>query len=569
MKKDSFFNKSPDPNLAMISQVTNVFMSSGDTPDDDLGNLEQFQTPQVNVGTSTIPHFMENAINVAEDGDVSLSGLNEIAGVSFDTIFSPYTTYFSHPTFPKFEIPTNKTEPNSLTLNPFNPNNELSLYYAPSGSELWTHSLADTGAATSGELEKLNHPSGWLQYGHGLEFSTVGSGVYDDGPTDYNFQKDFFRRGKVEVEHVRSVGLRAPVVLTGWGFDVNDNPVPADTGDSTAFASGAFRDPSNWKSGPLDVRWDDDRKVWAAGGGPTKTYLVKMTNTYNSSHFSYEVQRSDSRSQYSRDTLSARAFDASATIYDPEAVAYTADDRNLGAFERLDFTGLEYPHYEAFIIRETKEDVGNVYYNLFTDDCQDCGHITNSGCGTQHDSSSVGNKILIENPLRQSMNVGDLAFTVKTGRKKKVNTGEFTGGSGTGASGQLETDASGNMNGVILGGGTGYTYGGFAIPSGNICTNISLTFGGGSLTDITVDPTDGFAINQTYPLAIYPNDATVATEELDIHWIVQAEFKSQQVTTHVEADGGILQTCTTLLQTQGFKSCEQCGEDLTLINNTI
>ena len=165
------------------------------------------------------------------------------------------------------------------------------------------------------------------------------------------------------------------------------------------------------------------------------------------------------------------------------------------------------------------------------------------------------------------MNVGDLAFTVKTGRKKKVNTGEFTGGSGTGASGQLETDASGNMSGVILGGGTGYTYGGFAIPSGNICTNISLTFGGGSLTDITVDPTGGFAINQTYPLAIYPNDATVATEELDIHWIVQAEFKSQQVNTHVEADGGILQTCSTIIQTQGFKSCEQCGEDLTLINN--
>lgn len=528
---------------------------------------EEDEITKVNVGSKDI-HSFEQDLTDFEDGE------DKKAGASFDSIYSPYSTFFSNEDdgLPHFERPSSTGTPsnpaNSYTLNPFNPNNELSLYYAPSGSDLWTHSLAKTGAPTAAELAKENSPSGWLQYGHGLEFSTVGSGVYDDGPTDYNFQKDFFRRGKVEVEHIRSVGLRSPMVLTGWGFDVNDNPVPADTGDPTAFASGAFRDPSNWKSGPLDVRWDDDRKVWAAGS-VTKHYLVKMTNTYNSSHFSYEVQRSDSRSQYSRDTLSARAFDASAAIHDPEYIAYTADDRNLGAFERLDFTGLEYPHYEAFIIRETKEDVGNVYYNLFTDDCQDCGHITNSGCGTQHESSSVGKKILIENPLRQSMNVGDLAFTVKTGRRKKVNTGEFTGGSGTGASGQLETDASGNMSGVILSGGTGYTYGGFAIPSGNICTNISLTFGGGSLTDITVNPTAGFAIDQTYPLAIYPNDATIATEDLDIHCIVQAEFKSQQVTTHVEADGGILQTCTAIVQTQGFKSCEQCGEDLTLINNTI
>lgn len=495
------------------------------------------------------------------------SDFTKKAGVGFDGVYSPYSTFFGASGFPHFEVPTNKTEPNSLTLNPFNPNNELSLYYAESGGTLWTNSLADTGAATSEELAKLNNPSGWLDYGHNIEFAVKGTG--DFRFADFNDEYASYKGSHVEVTNIRAVGFRSPMVLTGWGFDVDGKPVPADTGDSTIFASGAFKNPNIWKSGPLDVRWDDERKVWAAGTS-TKIFLVKTTNAYNPSHFSYEVQRSNSRSQYSRDTLSAKAFDSSATIYDPEYVAYDANDKNTGAFERLDFTGLEYPHYEAFIIRETKEDVGPTYYNLFTDDCQDCGHITNSGCGAQHGSSSVGKKILIENPLRQSLNVGDLAFTVKTGRKKNVNTGEFTGGSGTGASGILQTDASGNMSGVVQGGGTGYTYGGFAIPSGDICTNVSLTFnGGGSLTNISITPSGGFAVNQTYPLAIYPNDATVSTEELDIHWILQAEFKSQQVTTHVEADGGILQTCTTKIQTQGFKTCEWCGEDLTLINNTI
>jgi hypothetical protein len=574
MKKDSFFNKAPDPNLAMVSQVTNVFMSSGDTPDDDLGNLEQFQTSQVNVGTSTISHFMENAINVAEDGDVSLTGLNEIAGVSFDTIFSPYTTYFSHPTFPKFEIPTNKTEPNSLTLNPFNPNNSLSLYYAPSGSDLWTHSLADTGVATSGELEKLNDPSGWLQYGHGLEFSTVGSGVYDDGPTDYNFQKDFFRRGKVEIEHVRSVGLRAPMVLTGWGFDLDGKPVPADSADSTAFASGAFRDPSNWKSGPLDVRWDDDRKVWAAGGGATKTYLVKTTNVSNPPQFSYEVDRSDSRSQFTRFGPGAglKTFNKDAVIHDPEYLAYTANADNVGGYEQLNYGGIEYPYYEAFIIRETKDETdSNTYYNIWTDDGNDCGHITNSGCGTQHGGASKDKKILIENPLRQSLEVGDLAFTVKTGRKEKVNTGTFSGGSGAGASGQIVVDQYGVASGEVLSSGSGYSLGAIAIAKCDINIDLSLVFETGppfGLSAINIggvksgfDPgTSGCSLD------IISTDAIAQTEELDIHWILQAEFKSQQIVTHVECEGGLLQSCSMKIQTQGFKTCEWCGEDTTFIN---
>ena len=466
----------------------------------------------------------------------------------FDTIFSPYTNASGHSELPHFEIPTNLTEPNAFTLDPFNPNNIFS----------------------TGNSQAVNNQI-YQNSGHNIQLANTWTTGDVGGVTagDVFFAKDIYNHGEFTYDGVKSIGLRSPMVLTGWGFDVDGKPVPADTGDSTIFASGAFKNPNDWKSGPLDVRWDDERKVWAAGTS-TKIYLVKTTNAYNPSHFSYEVQRSNSRSQYSRDTLSAKSFDSSATIYDPEYVAYNANDKNTGAFERLDFTGLEYPHYEAFVIRETKEDVGPTYYNLFTDDCQDCGHITNSGCGTQHGSSSVGKKILIENPLRQSLNVGDLAFTVKTGRKKKVNAGEFTGGSGSGASGILQTDASGNMSGVVQGGGTGYTHGGFAIPSGDICTNVSLTFnGGGSLTDISITPSGGFAVNQTYPLAIYPNDATVSTEELDIHWILQAEFKSQQVTTHVEADGGILQTCTTKIQTQGFKTCEWCGEDLTLVNNTI
>ena len=30
-----------------------------------------------------------------------------------------------------------------------------------------------------------------------------------------------------------------------------------------------------WKAGPVDLRWDRDRKVWAAAGGGTEVFLCK------------------------------------------------------------------------------------------------------------------------------------------------------------------------------------------------------------------------------------------------------------------------------------------------------
>jgi hypothetical protein len=271
--------------------------------------------------------------------------------------------------------------------------------------------------------------------------------------------------------------------------------------------------------------------------------------------------------------------DSDSAIYDPEQVAYDANSNNAGCTEQLNYDSIDFPHYEAFIIRQTADVVGNEYYNIWTQDCQDCGTVNNqcaSGSFPRHGSTGAliqNKKILIENPLNQAMDVGDLAFTVDTGRKRKVNTGQFSGGSGTSASGNITTDGSGNAVFGVTNGGSGYSNGGFGIiSSGAICVNLDLSFGNDGSTSFallsgTLSPTSGFDHDKTYPVTIYPSDATANTESLSIHWIMQAEFKSQQVVTHVECDGGLLQNCTTKIQTQGFKSCEYCGEDTTLINS--
>ena len=472
----------------------------------------------------------------------------------FDTIFSPYTTASGHAELPHFEIPTNLTEPNSYTLDPFNPNN-----------------IFTTGTSAAPVSQAENNAI-FQASGHNIQMANTWSNadIFGASSGDVDFAKDLYDNGEFEYDNIRSIGLRSPIVLTGWGFDIDGKPVPADTGDANVFASGAFREPSNWKSGPLDVRWDDERKVWAAGTS-TKIFLVKTTNVSNPPQFSYEVDRSDSRSQFTRFGPDAglKTFNKDAVIHDPEYLAYTANADNVGGYEQLNYGGIEYPYYEAFIIRETKDETdSNTYYNIWTDDCNDCGHITNSGCGTQHGSASKDKKILIENPLRQSLEVGDLAFTVKTGRKEKVNTGTFSGGSGTGASGQIVVDQYGVATTQVLGEGSGYSVGAIGIVAGDICIDLSLVFGtaGTGLSAINIGGiTTGF-IPGTYSVDIISTDATSETEELDIHWILQAEFKSQQIVTHVECEGGLLQSCSMKIQTQGFKTCEWCGEDTTFIN---
>lgn len=524
---------------------------------------------KINTGLTNVYSFAEGISEVESPDTYEYQ-----AGASFDTIFSPYTTYFSNNSLPSFEIPTNKTDINSLKLNPWNPNNELSLFYADTGGQLYNISLTTSGSPTSDESGKLNSPSGWMNYGHGFNWATMGTGQYGSYDFDANFTEE--AGSGVEVENIRAIAIRTPSVWTGWGWTTEGNPVPADTGDPTKFAPDAFRNVSNFKTGPLDIRWDVDRKVWTGGGGATKISLVKVTNTFNPACFSYEVDRSNTRAQYARNSPSNMITftDSDSAIYDPEQVAYDANSNNAGCTEQLNYDGIDFPHYEAFIIRQTTDVVGNEYYNIWTQDCQDCGTVNNqctSGTFPRHGSTGSliqNKKILIENPLNQAMEVGDLAFTVDTGRKRKVNTGQFSGGSGTSASGEIVTDSSGNATFNVTNGGSGYSNGGFGIiSSGSICVNLDLTFSAGALSAGTLSPTSGFDHDKTYPVTVYPSDATADTESLSIHWIMQAEFKSQQVVTHVECDGGILQNCTTKIQTQGFKTCEYCGEDTTLINS--
>jgi hypothetical protein len=65
--------------------------------------------------------------------------------------------------------------------------------------------------------------------------------------------------------------LRGPMVMRGWGYDTNGKPVPnrGDSGDSGTgledyFAENWLQKQNTWPVGPIDLRWDRERKVWVS-----------------------------------------------------------------------------------------------------------------------------------------------------------------------------------------------------------------------------------------------------------------------------------------------------------------
>ena len=98
-----------------------------------------------------------------------------------------------------------------------------------------------------------------------VDFHLVANnGETDDGDMDLNLDK--LNRNTVETVQINA--MRGPLLLSGFGVDAGDLPVPArgaEGEDMYAFDVTAPNDRRTWKSGPVAVKWDDERKVWEGG----------------------------------------------------------------------------------------------------------------------------------------------------------------------------------------------------------------------------------------------------------------------------------------------------------------
>lgn len=78
--------------------------------------------------------------------------------------------------------------------------------------------------------------------------------------------------------HVRTMGLKGPMLLSGWGYDVRGLPVPNSSGlipsGEYQFHPKASTQRGFWKTGPIDLRWHGKKKTWVAGHEMLEGYLL-------------------------------------------------------------------------------------------------------------------------------------------------------------------------------------------------------------------------------------------------------------------------------------------------------
>ena len=112
-----------------------------------------------------------------------------------------------------------------------------------------------------------------------------------------------------DIDVFRTMGsIRGPVIVSGWGFGMDVLPIPrvGDTyddpgwtfkarGGNTQFDPRCMFSRTEWKTGPIDLRWDDERQVWGTGPeivcGVALTAVAAATNPCSPQYFTMSIMR--------------------------------------------------------------------------------------------------------------------------------------------------------------------------------------------------------------------------------------------------------------------------------------
>lgn len=158
------------------------------------------------------------------------------------------------------------------------------VYSRPSGSHGMPHFYESAPSGVSDDIYGENLlPFDYTPSSGGYNFKEVSSNP-SGHPVHSIVSSDFYagRTDQIYDTNVyRGVGLRAPIMIVGWGYDSGGNPMPADESDSSKFKGGydhgKYLDPKDYIAAPFDVRYNAERGVWEAGGGMSKHRHLKDT----------------------------------------------------------------------------------------------------------------------------------------------------------------------------------------------------------------------------------------------------------------------------------------------------
>lgn len=79
------------------------------------------------------------------------------------------------------------------------------------------------------------------------------------------------KRDKADLANARIMALRGPMLLSGWGYDIQGKPIPNAAGSGTdllqtytsEFKTDYLKNSQDWPTGAVDLHWDQMRGVWS------------------------------------------------------------------------------------------------------------------------------------------------------------------------------------------------------------------------------------------------------------------------------------------------------------------
>jgi hypothetical protein len=188
---------------------------------------------------------------------------------------------------------------NTYTLNPMvmsAPNSDFSISSNKQDTDLCGHSI--------GVVSYGNVSPGFIDDLRAFKAASVGKNF-----NDYDINLIQAGGYSQAFQNVRFFGLRGPLMVHGWGYDLEGFPVPNSSGEykfddsgkiirkadgtpvfknqqlqsdgsysipykENSFYKGWAQQPGSWPVGPVDLRWDDNARVWTVGSNYKPVWIV-------------------------------------------------------------------------------------------------------------------------------------------------------------------------------------------------------------------------------------------------------------------------------------------------------
>ena len=137
------------------------------------------------------------------------------------------------------------------------------------------------------------------QVNRDLDYVAAIVDVNNQKPEDIAFKKLQDGNYAGNITEVRSMNaLKGPPVLSGWGYDVAYNPVPAGgarDGLDASFSPLTLEDRKYLPTGPMRLLWDNERRIWSGGPeilcGTLATSITPASSPLEPSTFTVNVLR--------------------------------------------------------------------------------------------------------------------------------------------------------------------------------------------------------------------------------------------------------------------------------------